>query len=130
MKKMFLLFTATAFTLFASCSDDDSNTSADSAFLDGTWIENTTSARRYSLAFENTDVTFARQDGLSQAFRYKISGNTLIFSSTENTSVKTEHTLEKVNDSIIKVGNLYLAGPAENGTPATITFKKSSTLPD
>lgn len=130
MKKVFFFLAAAAFT-FASCSDDDSNDVTtpvvDQAYLTGDWLEVSTDSVKYTFEFEGSNATLGRTDGLSAAGTYTVSGNKLLITGA-NATTPSQHVVQKVDSITMKVGNIYLAGPAENGTPATVTFKKVQLL--
>jgi hypothetical protein len=126
MKKI-ALFMAVAATVLASCSDDDNTTSnpLNRTYLDGVWVESAPDANKHKLAFDADSVTLTRQESIVGNYDYEISGNRLLFTlKNSTTATPTEHTVQIVNDSVMKVSNLVV-GPANGTTPAVpVTFKK------
>lgn len=118
-----------AFAAFCltSCSDDDSTTTEtlNGEFLGGSWSEIAPDANHRSLDFVEDSVTLAREDGLHFDDTYTISGGALYFGAAPN----DEHAVQVIDSVTIKVSNIYIAGPAENGTPETVTFKRIGVAP-
>jgi hypothetical protein len=126
MKKI-ALFTALAATTLVSCNDDDSTTTNNltGEFLSGSWAEIAPDANHRSIDFAGDSLTLAREDGIYFDDAYTLSGNTIYFGAEPN----NEHAVQVLDSVTIKVSNIYIAGPAENGTAQTVTFKKTGVLP-
>lgn len=125
MKKI-ALFMAVAATVLASCSDDDNTNSnpLNQAYLDGVWAETAPDADSHTLVFDADSVTFTQEFSIIGHYNYEVSGNKLLFTPTDSTTATpTQHTVEIVNDSVMKVSNLVIT--TGDTTPvAPITFKR------
>lgn len=119
MKKIFLFLSLGI--AFISCSDDDAV--VNNNFLQGTWTETKPTVNLRTLEFEGNNVVITRQDGISAAYTYTVSGNKLLLL-VPGADEPREHMVKKTNENTISLSNVYIANPAENGTPETVTFQK------
>lgn len=131
MKKI-TLFMAFAALGFTSCSSDDDKGTTPTlsrGYLEGVWQE-TAPDDMHILAFHGNAATLHRSFMTIGEYTYQISGNKLLLSAG-GTTTPTEHTVTIVNDSVIKLSNFAIVGPAENGsTGGSMTFKKMDIIID
>ena len=124
MKKIFLFAACAAFAM-TGCSDDDNNTNNSANYLIGDWAETAPTANAHKIKFSTAKIAIVTDtDGSKDTLDYKVQNGKLYFYPTGTTTGGSTHDLQKVSDTVIKLGNIYTHDDSNTTPPVITTFTK------